>query len=141
MFYAMSGLVFGVVLVMAARQYRWDWLQLSLFLPAIYVGFAIFSTTPTQSVIEEMFFAMPILTLIGISHMQDWDPDKRLKAAFGVWLYHGGYDYVHHWLVVNDGVPVWYPPFCAVVDMVIALYLGWLWYQLKVKNNSQKARR
>lgn len=118
------GIAFGIALYRYVRLVRWDILQLTIFLPVIYVGFALFSSTPTQSVIEEMFFGMPIFMLVGISHMQEWTTQRKEKVALGVWLYHGFYDYVHHWLVINDGVSWFYPDLCLGVDVAVAVCLA-----------------
>lgn len=117
------GVVCGILLYRYARLKQWDLLQITIFLPAIYVGFALFSSTPTQSVIEEMFFGMPIFMLVGISYTQEWTADRKDKVAAGVWLYHGFYDYVHHWLVVNDGVSWFYPDWCLGIDVAVAACL------------------
>jgi hypothetical protein len=37
---------------------------------------------------------------------------------------HGTMDLVHHHLVSNAGVPVWWPGFCSVIDIAIAAYLA-----------------
>lgn len=37
---------------------------------------------------------------------------------------HGGMDLVHHHLVFNAGVPIWWPGFCAAFDITAALYLA-----------------
>jgi hypothetical protein len=39
------------------------------------------------------------------------------------WLSHGLYDYYHDFLFVNEGVFSWYPTFCALIDLVIGVYL------------------
>jgi hypothetical protein len=36
---------------------------------------------------------------------------------------HGVFDFVHHSFVENPGVPVWWPGFCATVDLILG---GWL---------------
>ena len=36
---------------------------------------------------------------------------------------HGLFDIVHHLLIANPGVPVWWPGFCATVDLILG---GWL---------------
>lgn len=39
---------------------------------------------------------------------------------------HGVLDAVHAQLVVNPGVPAWWPPFCLAYDLVAACWLGGL---------------
>jgi hypothetical protein len=118
------GVATGWAIYRYARLKDWDLLHITIFLPAIYVGFALFSSTPTQSIIEEMFFGMPIFMLVGISHTQEWSTERKQKVAVAVWLYHGFYDYVHHWLVVNDGVSWFYPDWCLGIDITVAALLA-----------------
>lgn len=37
---------------------------------------------------------------------------------------HGAMDLVHHHIVLNPGVPSWWPGFCSTVDITLALYLA-----------------
>ena len=39
---------------------------------------------------------------------------------------HGVFDAVHGRLIVNPGVPVWWPAFCGAYDVVAAAYLAFL---------------
>lgn len=128
-----ASLLCAFLIIVSLRQYKLDPLQITIFLPAIYVLFAVVSSTPTQSIIEEMFFGMPILMLVGISQMQEWNISRKTKVAIGVWLFHGFYDYHHHWLVVNDGVPSWYASFCLLVDVIVALYLFIFYKQSQIE--------
>ena len=45
-----------------------------------------------------------------------------LLLAAGLAL-HGAYDLVHPAVVANPAVPGWWPPFCAVADLLLA---GWM---------------
>ena len=57
-----------------------------------------------------------------------------LLAAFGfrrnMWIVaaaiaaHGLFDLFHHSLIQNPGVPVWWPGFCATVDLMLGAWLG-----------------
>lgn len=38
---------------------------------------------------------------------------------------HGGFDFVHHLLITNPGMPVWWPGFCGTVDVALGGWLGW----------------
>ena len=46
---------------------------------------------------------------------------------------HGVFDFVHGQLIVNPGVPLWWPPFCGTYDVVAAAYLAWLLSRSKVR--------
>jgi hypothetical protein len=37
---------------------------------------------------------------------------------------HGVFDFVHHWLVENPGVPGWWPGFCLTFDVVLGVRLA-----------------
>ncbi|WP_334187383.1 hypothetical protein [Noviherbaspirillum sp.] len=37
---------------------------------------------------------------------------------------HGIFDFMHHQFLRNDGVPVWWPGFCLVFDVIAAIFLG-----------------
>ena len=39
---------------------------------------------------------------------------------------HGLFDFSRGDLIVNPGVPAWWPMFCLAYDLVAAAYLGWL---------------
>jgi hypothetical protein len=38
---------------------------------------------------------------------------------------HGVFDTVHGQIITNSGVPGWWPPFCASIDIAIGLYALW----------------
>ena len=39
---------------------------------------------------------------------------------------HGLYDSVHGYLIVNPGMPIWWPFFCGSIDVVMAAGLAWI---------------
>ena len=39
---------------------------------------------------------------------------------------HGAFDFIHGRLIVNPGVPVWWPMFCLTFDVAAGGYLAWL---------------
>lgn len=39
---------------------------------------------------------------------------------------HGLFDFVHGDLIVNPGMPAWWPPFCLAYDVTAAAFLAWL---------------
>jgi|SRR5437868_8412107 len=55
---------------------------------------------------------------------------------------HGVFDFVHHSLIHNPGVPVWWPGFCATVDIILG---GWLavrlWQTTHTNQGSAKPNR
>ena len=39
---------------------------------------------------------------------------------------HGLFDFVHHGLITNPGVPPWWPGFCMTYDVTAGIYLAFL---------------
>lgn len=39
---------------------------------------------------------------------------------------HGVFDFIHHLVINNPGVPAWWPGFCLAYDVTAAAYLGTL---------------
>lgn len=39
---------------------------------------------------------------------------------------HGVFDFIHHAVITNPGVPVWWPGFCLTYDLTAAVYLALL---------------
>jgi hypothetical protein len=37
---------------------------------------------------------------------------------------HGLFDLVHHWLIQNPGVPVWWPGFCMAFDVMFGAFIA-----------------
>jgi hypothetical protein len=94
---------------------------------AVYIGFGLQkgnqSQTATEIVAGAGFFAAALAGL----WVSAWTIPIGL-AAHGVW------DYAHHqnskltfksWRFV--AVPVWWPPFCAAADWLMAAYLAVIW--------------
>ena len=50
---------------------------------------------------------------------------------------HAGLDLVHDQAVTNAGVPVWWPMFCASIDVFMASYLAWRLYLKRIDANNR----
>jgi len=50
---------------------------------------------------------------------------RTLWLAVAALAAHGLFDFFHHQIVANPGVPAWWPPFCLAYDVVAAGYLAW----------------
>jgi hypothetical protein len=37
---------------------------------------------------------------------------------------HGIFDLFHHLLIANPGMPIWWPGFCATVDVLLGVWMG-----------------
>ena len=49
---------------------------------------------------------------------------KSLWFAVAAIVGHGVFDFVHHWLIQNPGVPHWWPGFCLTFDVVFGAWLA-----------------
>jgi hypothetical protein len=50
---------------------------------------------------------------------------------------HGVFDFVHHGLIADPGVPQWWPGFCAAYDIALG---AWLAARLARRSHAQRAR-
>lgn len=129
----LGGLLTALALVAFGRRHlaeRWLYALSLIGLPVIYAGFALHAGEVGIGT-DELLAGLPFLlggaALAGAGRRH---PVTATAAVAALWLLHGGYDAVHPQLFVNPGVPAWYPPYCASVDVAIGLYLGWLAWQL-----------
>ena len=49
---------------------------------------------------------------------------------------HGLFDFIHGYIIVNPGVPAWWPAFCLSYDVVAAAYLAWLLLRSRVHSTA-----
>ena len=59
---------------------------------------------------------------------------KSLWVVVGGLAIHGIFDFIHHGIISNPGVPAWWPAFCLAYDLTAATYLGLLIRVRKVPN-------
>ena len=123
---ALVGAAVGVLTILVARSLRGEhWLYaLGLItLPSLYAAFALHAGQPAVGA-REMIYGLPFLVagllfaLVGVR--------QSAVVVGALWLLHGLYDLAHGRLIANAGVPVWYPVFCCVVDVVVGAYVLWL---------------
>jgi hypothetical protein len=48
----------------------------------------------------------------------------RLWLVAAALACHGVFDFFHHYIIANPGVPAWWPGFCLAFDIVAAGYLA-----------------
>ena len=117
------GLVFVVPTIYLARRNQFEsfaWPMFLVTLPIWYMLFGVLAMNGT-TVLNELLFGLPYIA----TGLFVW----RAKTALSylvlaiAWLSHGFYDYYHPLLFINEGVFSWYPAFCAVVDMIVGIYL------------------
>ena len=124
------GIVLALVSVVQARLAGLD--RDRAFYPTIlivvatyYVLFAVIGGSFGALVVESIvMIAFAIVAVLGF--------------RFNLWLVvfalaaHGVFDFVHGNVVVNPGVPIWWPEFCMAYDVIAAAFLAWLLYQRKL---------
>lgn len=89
-----------------------------------YVLFAVMGGTATALAIELIFLAAFLLAAVVGFKFNLWIAAAGLAG-------HGVLDFFHASLVSNDGVPVWWPPFCLSYDVIAGGCLAFLlWRRL-----------
>lgn len=127
---ALAGVLVGILTIALAKLIkgeRWLYSLGLLTLPGAYVLFAFYAGERAVGV-QEIIFGVPFI----LGGLVCAFISIRMSAVLvGVlWILHGVYDLTHGQLFINPGAPVWWPVYCAAVDVVIGLYLLWLSRQL-----------
>lgn len=128
---AFVGAAVGVLTIVLARVVplgqRWVFATGLLTLPSLYAMWAWLGGQQAL-VSKELLYGVPfyvaglVFAFAGMRH-----------SAFVVgasWILHAVWDLVHDRFFANPGVPGWYPVFCFTVDIVVGLYLLWLWRRI-----------
>jgi hypothetical protein len=88
-----------------------------IVIASYYVLFAAMGASPSTLVIEATvaggFF---LLAVLGFK--------KNLWFAAAAVIAHGVFDYFHHLLIDNPGVPPWWPGFCLAFDVIFGACLA-----------------
>lgn len=118
------GIAGGIMTILFARSVRgekWVYELGLLSLPGFYFAFAL-NTGNVDIGLAELMWGLPFIVGSGIGLVLLSRPLARLIIGF-LWLAHGSFDLVHERLIVNPGMPVWWPIFCVTFDIVVGLYL------------------
>lgn len=120
------GVALAIVLAVAGRATKFDrdrsfFATILIVIATYYVLFSFisFEAMAIEIVIASVF---SIIALVGALR---WP----LLLGAGIFL-HGVFDLIHVQLIDNSGVPVWWPSFCAGVDVVLGI---WVIYLVQVK--------
>jgi hypothetical protein len=81
-----------------------------------YVLFAVMGASGRTLVMEIVVASVFLLVAVLGFKRSPW---LVVAALMG----HGVFDFVHHFLIQNPGVPRWWPGFCLAFDVVLG---GWL---------------
>lgn len=127
------GIVLALVSVVLGRVAHLD--RDRAFYPTVLIVIATYYVL--FAVIGGSFGALVVESLVMIA----FAIAAVLGFKFNLWLVvfalaaHGVFDFVHGNVVVNPGVPTWWPEFCLAYDVVAAGFLAWLLYQRKLDKN------
>lgn len=97
-----------------------------IVIASFYALFAIMGGSFHALIMESVIIALFVLASV-------------LGFKFSMWMIaaglfaHGVFDFIHHHIVQNPGVPTWWPNFCMAYDVTAAAYLAWLLLRPKVK--------
>jgi hypothetical protein len=118
------GLVLALVISIGARAIGFD--RDKAFYPTVlavvasyYALFAIMAGS-TNALIAECLPIVFFLVAAGIGFKT-----KLWLVVIGL-VAHGLFDFLHHKLISNPGVPLWWPGFCLTYDVTAGAYLAFL---------------
>ena len=88
-----------------------------IVIASLYLLFAVMAGS-TDSLVAEAIPALVFVALAGLGFRRTpW------LVVAGLAL-HGVFDFFHHAVIANPGVPVWWPGWCLAYDVVAAGYLA-----------------
>lgn len=88
-----------------------------IVIAALYLLFAAMAGS-TDSLVAE---AVPALLFVAMAVLGFRKTPWFAVAGLAL---HGVFDFFHHALIANPGVPVWWPGWCLAYDVVAAAYLA-----------------
>ena len=120
-----AGVGAGLALVMVApiwlflsKEAGFDSLAVQLgFVGGVYFGFSVAQGSVSELLIE--FFQAGAFMFAAVLALGTDSPG----VLAGGYLAHGVWDALHHPRAVTTPVRGWYPPFCAVFDVVVAAFV------------------
>jgi hypothetical protein len=87
-----------------------------IVIASYYVLFAVMGASGRTLAIEiAVASGFSLLAVLGFT--------RNLWLVATAVVGHGVFDFVHHWLIENPGVPQWWPGFCLAFDVILG---GWL---------------
>ena len=90
-----------------------------IVIATLYLLFAVMARS-TGSLVAE---AVPALVFVAIAALGFHKTPWLVVAGLAL---HGVFDFFHHAVIANPGVPVWWPGWCLAYDVVAAAYLATL---------------
>lgn len=102
----------------------------TMVIASYYALFAVMGGSQEALVIE----SVAILAFLGLA-VAGFRTSLWLVVA--VLAAHGLFDFIHSHLIVNPGVPAWWPAFCLAYDFVAAAYLARLLSRSRIRAAAQ----
>lgn len=88
-----------------------------IVIATLYLLFAAIAES-TESLVAEVIPALVFVALAAFGFRK-----TQWLVVVGLAL-HGVFDFIHHVVITNPGVPVWWPGFCLAYDITAAGYLA-----------------
>ena len=120
------GYVIGVVLAVAVGLFagavgfdkeRSFYPVVLVVIATLYMLFAAMAESTSALVVE----ALPAILFVTAAAVGF---KKSLWVVVGGLASHGVFDFFHHGIISNPGVPAWWPDFCLAYDLTAAVYLA-----------------
>ncbi len=109
--------VAGFAAVVGLDRERGFYPPVVIVIASYYVLFAVMGASGRTLVIE-------ILVACGFLLFAVLGFKMNLWFAVAAIIGHGVFDFVHHWLIENPGVPHWWPGFCLTFDVFFGAWLA-----------------
>lgn len=101
----------------------------TMVIASYYALFAVMGGSMQALAIESMVIVVFLAAAVVGFKRSLWLVVAALAA-------HGVFDLFHGHLILNPGVPTWWPHFCMAFDVVAAAYLAWLLLRAKVDSTA-----
>ena len=88
-----------------------------IVIATLYLLFAAIAES-TESLVAE---AIPAFLFVAAATVGFWKTPWLVVVGLAL---HGVFDFIHHVVITNPGVPVWWPGFCLSYDVTAAVYLA-----------------
>lgn len=116
------GAALAVILASFARLTKFDrdrsYYAVVLIVIATY--YVLFACIANEAIVAEILVAAMFSILATLGGLR-WP----MLLGVGIFL-HGVFDTMHGYIISNPGVPVWWPAFCASIDIVLGLWVIFL---------------
>lgn len=109
--------VAGLATVVGFDRERAFYPSIMIVIASYYVLFAVMGASSRTLIIEIVMAS--VFSLVSILGFR-----KILWFVVAALIGHGVFDFVHHFVIDNAGVPHWWPGFCLAFDGVLGAWLA-----------------